>query len=330
MRVPIYIVIILCLLAAAAPWWIGTHNKDFVTPPNEAELKIIAEDWRSSQPHITAPKEALQKNDTKAPAKKTNTAKNITNPKLIMGDITTPPSLAEYAHLNKLGSASILNLAKYLETQKAPTRALLAWERVLDHTKPTRQERRLAQNAIARLTKKLPPWNLDSNADIKITLHAGASVQEAALITNTLDQVALEINQSSGYIIHVNTQKSIGTASNQGATSAPISLWFSNHTNQAIETPSIAIKADLTSPSLLKQQIKRGIYQIFQAHLEKSDSLVTLPDLRPDPKEKQQPLQYITRLMWRELAAKLQQPPSTPASTPSSELPQGIRPLNGG
>lgn len=300
MRVPLHIILITCLLALIVPWYVGTRDMDFMKKPSTQELNHISEEWTKNQSAITAPKDFDPKGDKAAAEIANSQKKQLLNK--AKNDLTTPPSLSEYSDLRNQGSSTLISLAEHFETQSAPLRALLAWERVLDNTAPTIEERNSAIQSIARITAELPPWNVDSNADIKLILHVGTSAQDTTIIQSTLSQIALSINQASSHILSIDTKISKQVKGAEATELTPLSLWFSSAENQALETTAIAITVDLKKTDLLKQQIELAIHKTLKAALEENSNFSPFPEL----KEGDQPLSHITRLMWSELAHKIQ------------------------
>ena len=306
MRVPLYIVIPLCLLTVAIVWMVGTHDKDFMTPPTEAKLENVKEEWLASQPetipsNFATPLDENDSNKEDIPTQVIET--EVEPPKALLptGDLKVAPSLSEYGTLGSEGSDAIIRLAEHLETEQSPSRALLAWERVLDITQPTAEQRDLAVKAIQRLSKELPPWNTDPSADIQLVLNAGSRSNEVTMIKNAVENTAKAINQSSGYILNVDTEVNIAKPGETVTPLTPIALWFTLPAKSETDTAPISITVDLTKPELIDTQVKLGIYKILQANLASKTSFTPLPAMADGDLA----LQQITRLMWRELAKNI-------------------------
>ena len=72
-------------------------------------------------------------------------------------------------------------------------RALLAWERVIDLTKPDETQAAAAISAIKRLRPTLPNWNTSPESAIAIELHAGTGKTMAKTLTPVLESVARDV-----------------------------------------------------------------------------------------------------------------------------------------
>lgn len=190
MRVPVPIVIVACLLAVILAWLIGTHDKDFATPPTPKELVEVAKDWEKDRPGIPLsqaaenPSPATEQNGVSTPPAAQSPGITAILPHL---NLQQSPALSEFGTLGDMGAALLVELASHLETQGQSERALLAWERVIDTADPTPDERQQAIAAIKRLKESVPPWNPDPANDIALTIHAGAALQDTRVLQQALE-----------------------------------------------------------------------------------------------------------------------------------------------
>ena len=303
MRAPIYIVIISCLLAAIIPWWIGTHGKDFMTPPSSEEIAAVSTRWQATQPvpksaseYLSAPTDQSVTLETKL-----GTEKKPSLQEMMPTMLNHAPQLSEYSELASHGSAALIKLAEHLQENNHATESLLAWERVIDRTRASKAQKNKAIRAINRQQTALSPWNTDTENDISIILHAGANPKVSQVIKGALSEVAEIINRDSGHILKVTTKKSTGNISAQAAGVTSVSLWFSRPSGQSVETQPVSIAIDLKDPASFKQQMKRGIYQILLVSLP---NRAVLPELS-SIKQKEDPFERVTRLMWQDLSGLL-------------------------
>jgi hypothetical protein len=314
MRVPIYIVIVACLLTFVVVWLIGTNDKDFTTPPTPKDLVAISEEWEKSRPNIAPPKpinaNLLANTDVTTPRSPTGPVQP--KPEMLpTGNLQHSPSLSEYGTHGDHGGEAMVQLATNLETKGELQRALLAWERVIDTADPSDDERKLAVTAIKRLKTTLPPWNPDPIGDIELTLHAGATLRDKEALQEALSMAAGVISEASGNVIMVKTKASIGKSRGIKTPRIPIAIWFSRpgttSSSPRAETPPISFMADPNQKDMLASQIEAGVYALLRAHMAAETSFSPLPEypsgVRPDDLLKQ----HITRLMWREFVNSMKE-----------------------
>lgn len=302
MRVPFYIYIPLCILTAVTVWLFGTYEKDFMTPPTEEELNTATEKWRSKQPQTTQELPETNKQPQLPTIKSPPVVISPPPPLLPTGDLNTAPSLAEYGTLSSEGSSAIINLARRLEDKKAPQRALLAWERVIDTTTPNKADRTKALSAIKRLKTILPPWNADPRADIRLNLHIGIGTNDPSPIKDIIQEIAQSIDLHSDHILQVTTTISTSDQPTKIESETSLALWFTLTDQVEKETEPLSLRVDLTKPELAKSQLEANIYNIIKSQLMQKTSFAPLPQI----KQGQPALHNITRLMWREFAHTIQ------------------------
>ncbi len=308
MRVPIPIVIISCILAAVLVWIAGTRDKDFMTPPTPEELVKISKDWEKSRPNIPPPKpidSALLADKTITPPSKKPLQNKVKT--LPTGNLKHSPALTEYGTLGNRGALAMIQLATQLETMGELQRALLAWERVIDTTKPSVSERKQAIAAIKRLRATLPPWNPDPTCDIAVTLHAGATMKDKDYLRNALTEAADLVSKASGNVIRVSTKASFGKSRGIKTPRIPIAIWFSRPKETPGETPPISFMADPSQKDMLVSQIEAGIYALLRAHLTEATSFTPLPEYPAGVNPKDLLSYHVTRLMWREFVNSMKE-----------------------
>ncbi|MBK1853766.1 hypothetical protein JO972_02245 [Verrucomicrobiaceae bacterium 5K15] len=313
MRVPLYFSIPSCLIVAAGVWYLGTKDEDFTAPPTPERLAEVAIEWEKSRPNTPPPKPinaALLADPTPIKPKSSATAKQ--EEEIIpAGDLNLAPSLSEYGTYGDKGAAAMIHLATQLETKAQFQRALLAWERVIDTSNPDEKERLQAVRAIQRIRGSLPPWNPDPSADISLTLHAGATIQDKAVLENALKMAAALIDNASGNVVKVDTQATIGKGSGIKTPRIPIAIWFTRPSSTSegatAETPPISFMADPKQPELLASQVAAGVYALIRNHLSTETSFSPLPEY-PAGVQPDDLLQfYVTRLMWREFVKSMKE-----------------------
>jgi len=291
-------------------WLVGTRDKNFTTAPTPERLVEISEEWEKNRPNIPPPKpinaSLLKKNSSSAP--KASHTPNQPKPEVLpAGNLQHSPALSEYGALGDKGGASMVNLATHLETKGQLSRALLAWERVIDTANPDESDRVVAVTAIKRLHTTRPPWNPDPTNDIKLTLHAGATLKNKNPLEDALTIVADLISEASGNIIRVSTKASIGKSRGVKTPRIPIAIWFSRPGETPRETPPISFMADPSQSDMLASQIQAGVYALLRAHLAKETSFSPLPEYPTGVKPDDLIRYHITRLMWREFVNSMKE-----------------------
>ncbi|BDS05737.1 hypothetical protein NT6N_07770 [Oceaniferula spumae] len=314
MRVPIYFTIPAVILVTAIVWLVGARDKEFMKPPTPERLVEISEEWENSRPNIAPPKPinaALLADPTPIVPKSPEGPQDKKDEILPTGDLNLSPALSEYGTHGDQGAEAMIKLATFLETRAEFQRALLAWERVIDTTNPNEDQRKQAITAIQRLRDAMPPWNPDPTADITLTLHAGATLQDKKMLEDALQTVATLISQASGNVIKVETKASIGKSRGIKTPRIPIAIWFSRPSSTAegttAETPPISFMADPKQPEVLANQIEAGVYALLRTHLAAETSFSPLPEYPSGVQPEELIKYYITRLMWREFVRSMKE-----------------------
>lgn len=314
MRVPTPIVIILCLLAAVTAWLIGTRNKKFTTPPTPERLVAINKEWEQNRPNIPPPKPINTNTPDQSSENGSPTTPQHPDPgtrqqpePIPTGNLDHSPSLAEYGTLGNKGSTAMINLATHLETSGQLQRSLLAWERVIDTTSPSDEERNQAVTSIKRLRASLPPWNPDPTADIALTLHAGATLKDEQALKEALTTAADLISRASGNTLTVNTRASIGKSRGIRTPRIPVAIWFSRPGKPPAETPPISFMTTPSQKQLLANQIEMGVYALIRSHLARETQFTPLPEYPPEVKPDDLLQHHVTRLMWREFVRSMKE-----------------------
>lgn len=313
MRIPIPIVILCCVTALGIMWYSGTRDKDFVSPPTPGELAEVATEWEKNRPNIPPPKPInaalLADSAGQSPLNTGAEAKGQVEV-LPTGNLLHSPALSEYGIMGDKGAEPMIRLATRLETKGELQRALLAWERVIDTTHPSNEERALAVTAIRRLKPNLPPWNPDPSEELSLTLRAGATLRDKEILIRAMEKAAETVSEASGFILRVETKASIGKARGNRTPRIPVAVWFSRDLEKkggVAETPPISFMADPKQEEMLVAQIEAGIYALVRAHLTSSTSFSQLPEYPGGFKPSELLHFYVTRLMWREFATSMKE-----------------------
>ncbi len=298
-------------------WWNGTRNKDFMTPPSPAKLQEVRTRVESSFPQTEKVDDAISE-----PPKPVAPPKPVVveppKPEIDLGDLTAQPALTQYGERTPQGPAHLMELAEALEKKGQFQRALLAWERVLDLTKPDENQAKAAVAAIRRLRPTLPDWNTDPAKTISIVLHAGTGKKMAKTLTPVLDQAAREIEKASSGMLKVTTEVTAGKSNASGP--SPVALWIAGPGKKAVSTEVMSFTVG--SSEVLHPEVMKTVFQLIRSFLGQTTSY-TPPAALADQENPQDALTFrITRLCWNEFATSLNIAPKKPEAPPKkSEAP---------
>jgi hypothetical protein len=294
-RVPIPVVILLCLAVVGGFWWHGTRDTDFLKPPSEAELESIRNRVKAEIPRSdhaeepTVPGRPPRASQPPPPAKK-------------------PPILSEYADEAFHGSAHLIQLATELEANGEFQRALLAWERVLDSTTPDEPQMESAISAIKRLRPTLPDWNKEAATGIPVSLQAGTGEKSAPLIEPQLAALARDIEHASAGILRVTSTVNAGRdPENSGDHPAPVALWLAGPNAESRSTDVLSFT--LVTPENLPVDLRTTVYQLIRSHLATVPGPTTPPELREGTDAADALQSHITRFHWQQFGSLLNQTP---------------------
>ncbi len=305
MRVPIPVVIFLVLAVVGGVWWKNTRHMDFLTPPSAAGLEEIRVEIESSLPRTDQADDAISVPvlAKEAPPPPVEEAK----PAIDLGDLTTPPTLRNYAELAPKGSAHLIELATGLEEKGEFQRALLAWERVIDSTQADDRQAAAAISAIKRLRPTLPDWNAQPEAAIPITLHAGTSKKLAEDLVPILEGVARDLGMASSGTVKVTAKVTVGKTGIRVKGPTPVALWLAGPDPKSTSTEVLSFTVD--SPDSLRQDILKNAFLLVRSHLGRA-ATYTPPAGLADGENPLGALVFrVSRLCWSEFASALKLPP---------------------
>jgi len=302
MRIPIPLVLFLCLAVIVGVWWCGTWNMDFLKPPPEyrlAEIRIKAE---SSLPPSNHPKD-----DISIPKEPEKPAPPPEQPKPVieLGDLGHPPVLQEYDSAAARGASYLIELAGLLQVKGELQRALLAWERVIDLGKPNEAQIQTAVAAIRRLRPAVPDWEPKAGR-INITLHAGIAKKHAKTLKPILEQTASDIEHASAGILRVTAVVTVGH--DQRDSRAPIiGVWItgSNKSNRSTEV----ITFSMQSAETLHEDLLKTVFHLARGYLGHDPSQTAPSDMTNGESSLEALTCRITRLFWADLGTLLNHPP---------------------
>lgn len=305
MRVPIPLVILLCLAVVGGAWWYGTRNADFLSPPPEAKLAEIRSRAAYPVPATHSPVDAIAKAAETPPAPPPPLPE-VPKPVIELGDLESPPVLHEYADIADKGAAHLIDLAVLLETEGEFQRALLAWERVIDSTKPDETQAISATSAIKRLRSAIPDWNKDPASAIAITLQAGTGKKTAKLLTPVLEQAARDIELASAGLLKVKAAITAGKDRKADTGPAPVALWLAGPAKGSRSTEVLSFTVG--TPESLTEEINKTVFQIIRGYLTRAIQLTPPVAIEEGEKPLDALGSHITRRQWRDLGTVLNQP----------------------
>lgn len=277
---------------------------DFVTPPSAEKLGQIRLSAKFLLPAEEKP-ENLPPPPPPVVAELPLPPVEEPKPAVNLGDLTTPPTLQSYGELASEGPERLTELAMALEAHGEFSRALLAWERVIDLTKPNETQAAAAISSIKRLRPTLPDWNGQPEAAISIVLSAGTGKKLAKTLSPILEGVARDLEAASSGILKVKATVTTGRI-NTLKGPAPVALSLAGAGKKPSATGTLSFTAD--SPDGLRAEILKTVFQLIRGQLSRTTAY-TPPAALGEKEDPQSALNFrVTRLCWGEFAAGLNLP----------------------
>lgn len=322
MRVPLSVVLLLCALIIGGLWWKWTQGKDFVTPPSEESLAVVRQQAAQAAPPVAPHHEPVEEKK----AGPTEPVAPVVDQPLDPGDLVTAPSLNAYAPEAKKGADHLIRLAKRLEELGATSRALLAWERVLDFGKGDPIQVGETLKAIRRLRATEPMWNVDPEGSLPLTLHFGTSSATAEKLKPLLPNITRTVERASGGVVVVSTELVVGKRPAAGTEAPPIALWLSGGPKEAPATE--AVPFTVASNDALEREVYGAVFQLVRAKLSRS-SAYAAPSAAGSTEDPVGALTCnITRFCWQDFAKAMNViPPAPVAIAPPTAT--GTKPATG-
>lgn len=289
--------------------WFGAKDKNFTTPPTQEEITQTVREWRRKHPPLPPRKVPVESIPTAADAEPEEQAPAIAA--IPEGDLDISPALDHFIEHAQFGSAAFIQLAKKLEEDKLPGYALLAWERVLDSTRPTTEEHIEASLSNLRLRLDAPAWNVDEGNNIDIVLHLSVPEGVKKEISGMVAQITADIRTSSSY--QIAPQVLITTAEQRpGFPAPPMAIWLSGTGENAPETPKLTASVTPAigqtteiTPAILESKVYSALYRAIASRLQQQNQLTPPADLTETTPARQALTSNITRLHWHNLAHSL-------------------------
>jgi len=303
-RIPIPWVIVFALIIISLVWWRGAGHKDFLTPPSEQELAKIRERVEAALPRAGSAMDAIS-----VPEQNRRTVA-VAKPLVEIGDISSLPTLDEYSDRASNGAAYMIELASLLEARGEFQRALLAWERVLDHTRTDEAQRKAAIDAIRRLKPTLPDLDTGTPGEIPIMLQAGTGRQLAMALGPVLENVARDMEKASSGLLTVSSKVNSARDNLVASGPVPVAFWWCGSEQNSPSTDVLSFT--VVASENLRDDSLRTAYELIRGHFRESESLFK-PAPLPSEGDAMDAIQnQITRRLWRAFGQSLQ-PKSDPA-----------------
>ncbi len=302
MRIPIFIAIPVCVLTVIVIWWSSTHDMDFLTPPPEARLEEIRTEALASLPVAGAQDDAITAKVTPSkvepivPANPENSA-----PPVLLGDLTSPPTLDAYTERVADGPDNLLRLAAALEANGAFQRALLAYERVLDFSQANADQTFKAVKAVQRLRPTIPLWNLDPEKEIPIVIHIGTGQKFGEILPEVLEQITSDLTHASSGMLGFSHQLNIGRSIQATDAPTPVAVWITGGDKGSPSTDVLSFTTD--NPETLRNDLLKTVFNLIRGHLSKSTAYSPAPEAWEEPLTALE--SHFTRLLWYEFGVLL-------------------------
>ena len=306
MRIPIPVVILLVIPVVGGVWWWNTRDMDFITPPTAEKLAQVRHQAEASLPADERAEKLPPPEPPPAVVEPPPPPVAEPTPVVDVGDLSLPSTLQSYGELAPEGPERLAELAIALETRGEFSRALLAWERVLDLTKPSESQAAAAISAIKRLRPTLPDWNTCPETTISITLNAGTGKKLAKTLTPILEGVARDLEAASSGTLKVKATVTAGKTSKNLKEPAPVALSLTGAGKKPSSTETLSFTTG--TPDTLRVAILKTIFLLVQSQLSRTTAY-TPPAALADGEDPQSALNFrVTRLCWSEFAAGLNLP----------------------
>lgn len=308
MRIPLWLVVPLCVLFVGILWWARMRNYGGLP-----EVPTPVAETPPSQPPAVEPAPVEPAPPVAVPVPEPEPVVEVPQiPEIPVTNLGISPSLDEYVEHAPLGAPSMAQLATALEAAGQFQRALLAWERVLDSMSANDADRTTAIAAITRLRPTLPDWNTDPKTTLALVLHISTNTSHKQALTPILDSLPKLIGTASSSIVSVEVtpEFSKSTRSNPSVPAA-VAVWFTRTEKDSLSTEVIAFTpAAGTTPEALRSQLLAAMFKCIAGELAKSAAPLVAPRL---PGDSVSPSEHdfsrsITRAQWQAFAHALVKP----------------------
>jgi hypothetical protein len=286
---------------------------DFLTPPSAAVLAELrqAAATRPTTPDLRDDVISVPPGEDAMVAVPTARVAAVpemqpSEPAFEFGDLEAAPALDEYLDQAPLGAEHLIGLAAALEQRGQFKRALLAWERVMDHGDPDAGQAESAVEAIRRLRPSLPPWNADPAVARRVTLSAGTGSALAGELELVLARIAGEIGRASGGVLEVAVKVEQGRGQAVVDRPSPVALWLAGP--EGGESTSAVVSFTARPGDPLRPTVLRLVHQLVSGDLSARSGWPSAARLEDDANAAEALMFRVTRLGWETLGAALEPP----------------------
>ncbi|MFC7335731.1 hypothetical protein ACFQY0_00970 [Haloferula chungangensis] len=298
-RVPLPIVFLLCIAVVGTIWWHGTRDYDFLKPPSPTEIEFARQRAAGelAQPSDLFAVETLaEETIAEIPPPEPPPAPPPPTPVIEIGDLSAEPELDAWTDEVDKPAASFVNLASKLEADTQFAWALLAWERVIDHSKPSGEELEAALNGIRRIRATQAPWNDDPKAATELIMNVDAPGDRLKLSMKAANEAADAVEKASSGLLMLSS-----TVRKGRATAASPKLKVTLTSKEASEPPSVETPSPEDAEDI-KKEILRSVFKLVASKLALRDDLqpISLPQSGEEPADSLEC--RITRLAWMKFA----------------------------
>lgn len=300
-RVPLPLVFLVVGGTIGGVWWWGTKDLDFLKPPGNAEIQAAR--LRASLQVNRLGEQAIAAVDP-APTPV------LVSPKLIQPPLPPPPEAADmtveignldgdppidaWLEAKDFPAISFINLASSLEAEGHLAWALPAWERVLDSTAATTEQRAAAVNGIRRIRTALGESIASSEPSTDLLLQISASSNLSKMTRKAAQVAVASLKRASSGIIQATPELSSSSDSE--------TLTLSLRSQTAEQTgPFIELPAPKTQ-SELEEALAVGIFKLVASVLAADGDLTPVDVLVPETNPRHALEDRITRLAWTRFA----------------------------
>lgn len=203
-QIPKWWAVVLAILVVGIVWHVGTRGIDFLVPPTAAELEMAR--TRASQ-ELAKPSNLFavhldpsSRSGSGQPEPRNQGPGAVdAPPRIEFGQLTGEPELDAWFELGELPAASFIDLASRLEADTRMTWARVAWERVIDRSRPDEDQMQAALKGVLRT--RLAPTPAPSQPVPCMQLLVKVPSDRIELSKRAAEQAALELTAASSDLV---------------------------------------------------------------------------------------------------------------------------------
>lgn len=317
-RLPWWSVFLLSIaLVSTLAWW-NVRRYDFLQPPSQEQLQQIRTrteiDLR--QNFIPAPEDKVilsNKTQLDLPLADTQIAtQQIKINPSDLGDFAVLPALDAYSWIAETEGSKMVVMATELESMGQYQRALLAWERVIDHCEVNQDQGELALRSIIRLKASLPQWNVDPLGALPLNLEIAANKNLITSLKEYHIKLLDLLKQASSGLIIPNIEwvvTPLPEIVNASAPNASVALTLTGQQTKLMRSKTLIVSLTADNQNSAEKILLDAVYKLLR------DMIRSKADLKapfaPTATFGSEVLisQAITRWSWQELARTMNTKP---------------------